>query len=52
MGVQEVREERFKNWFRYIYNLLCINNDQSMDNVMTEIYPPELSLTSDEATEP
>ena len=41
---------KFKNCFRYIDDLLCINNDQMMDNVMTEIYPPELSLTSDEAT--
>ena len=40
---------KFKNCFRYIDDLLCINNDQMMDDVMTEIYPPELSLTSDEA---
>ena len=35
--------------FRYIDDLLCINNDGLMDKVMTEIYPKELSLTSDNA---
>ena len=41
--------ERFNACFRYIDDLLCLNNDQLMDDVMTEIYPPELSLTSDGA---
>ena len=41
--------ERFNACFRYIDDLLCLNNDQMMDDVMTEIYPPELSLTSDGA---
>ena len=41
---------KFKYCFRYIDDLLCINNDQLMDEVMHEIYPPELSLTSDDAT--
>ena len=41
--------KRFNACFRYIDNLLCLNNDQMMDDVMTEIYPPELSLTSDGA---
>ena len=40
---------KFMNCFRYIDDLLCINNDQTMDHVMTEIYPKELSLTSDDA---
>ncbi len=41
--------KKFNDCFRYIDDLLCINNDQSMDDVMTEIYPEELSLTSDDA---
>ena len=41
---------KFRSCLRYIDDLLCINNDQMMDDAMTEIYPPELSLTSDEAT--
>ena len=40
---------KFNYCFRYIDDLLCINNDQAMDKVMTEIYPKELSLTSDDA---
>ena len=40
---------KFNNCYRYIDDLLCINNDQTMDHVMSEIYPKELSLTSDEA---
>ena len=28
---------------------MCINNDQLMDTVMTEIYPKELVLTNDGA---
>ena len=40
---------KFNYCFRYIDNLLCINNDQLMDDVMSEIYPKELSLTSDDA---
>lgn len=38
---------KFKYCFRYIDDLLCINNDQLMDDVMKEIYPSELNLTSD-----
>ena len=41
---------KFRHCFRYIDDLLCINNDELMDSVMTEIYPQELSLTSDDAT--
>ena len=41
--------EKFNACFRYIDDLLCINNHQLMDDVMTEIYPKELSLTSDDA---
>ena len=41
--------KKFNNCFRYIDDLLCINNDQLMDDVMTNIYPKELSLTSDDA---
>ena len=40
---------KFNNCVRYIDDLLCINNDQTMDDVMTEIYPEELRLTSDDA---
>ena len=39
---------KFKYCFRYIDDLLCINNDQLMDTFMSEIYPQELSLTSDD----
>ncbi len=42
--------QKFKYCFRYV-GLLCVNNDQLMDNAMKDIYPPELSLTSDDATE-
>ena len=41
--------KKFNDCFRYIDDLLCINNDQLMDDVMTKIYPKELSLTSDDA---
>lgn len=41
--------KKFNACFRYIDDLLCINNHQLMDDVMTEIYPKELSLTSDDA---
>ena len=41
--------KKFKYCFRYIDDLLCINNDQLMDTYMFEIYPQELSLTSDDA---
>jgi len=41
--------EKFNICFRYIDDLLCVNNDQLMDKVMTEIYPDELKLTSDDA---
>ena len=40
---------KFNYCFRYIDDLLCINNNQLMDNVTSEIYPEELSLTSDDA---
>ena len=40
---------KFNYCFRYIDDLLCINNDQLMDVVMKEIYPQELALTSDNA---
>ena len=41
--------KKFNVCFRYIDDLLCINNHQLMDDVMTDIYPKELSLTSDNA---
>jgi hypothetical protein len=40
---------KFKHCFRYIDNLLCLNNDELMENVMNDIYPKELALTSDHA---
>ena len=40
---------KFLYCFRYIDDLLCINNDQLMDDIKSEIYPEELSLTSDDA---
>ena len=41
---------KFKFCFRYIDDLLCINNDGTMESVMKDIYPKELALTSDDAT--
>ena len=41
--------KKFNFCFRYIDDLLCINNDQLMDNAIHEIYPKELALTSDDA---
>ena len=41
---------KFKHCFRYIDDLLCLNNDERMEDFMTEIYPKELALTSDGAT--
>ena len=41
--------DKFLYCFRYIDDLLCINNDQLMDDITSEIYPEELSLTSDDA---
>ena len=41
--------KKFNVCFPYIDDLLCINNHQLMDDVMTDIYPKELSLTSDNA---
>ncbi len=41
--------KKFNNCFRYIDDLLCIDNDELMGEFMTEIYPPELALTSDNA---
>ena len=35
--------------FRYIGDLLCVNKDQLVDNIMKEIYPQELAVTSDNA---
>ena len=40
---------KFKHCFRYIDDLLCLNNDELMESVMTDIYPKELALTSDHA---
>ena len=40
---------KFNYCFRYIDDLLCINNDQLMDKTMSDIYLKELSLTSDDA---
>ena len=40
---------RFKHCFRYIDDLLCLNNEGMMEEVMNEIYPKELALTSDMA---
>jgi hypothetical protein len=40
---------KFKHCFRYIDDLLCLNNDELMEEVMTDIYPKELALTSDKA---
>ena len=41
--------KKFNYCFRYLDDLLCINNDQLMDSVMEDIYPKELALTSDDA---
>lgn len=41
--------KKFNFCFRYLDDLLCINNDQLMDSVMQDIYPKELELTSDDA---
>jgi hypothetical protein len=41
--------KKFNICFRYIVDLLCINNYQFMDEVMTGLYPEELELTSDYA---
>ena len=38
---------KFKHCFRYIDDLLCLNNDERMEDFMTETYPKELALTSD-----
>ena len=32
----------------FVFGIVCINNDQFIDEVMTEIYPGELKLTSDD----
>ena len=40
---------KFKHCFRYIDDLLCLNNDELMEEVTTDIYPKELALTSDKA---
>lgn len=39
--------KKFKYCFRYLDDLLCINNDQTMDSIMQDIYPQELKLESD-----
>ena len=39
----------FSHCFRYIDDLLCINNDQLMEKMVSKIYPEELVLTSDNA---
>ena len=41
--------KKFNCCSRYIDDLLCIDNDELMETVMTEIYPQELALTSDNA---
>ena len=41
--------KKFDFCSRYIDDVLCINNDELMDEVMTDVYPSELSLTSDNA---
>jgi hypothetical protein len=41
--------KKFNSCFPYIDDLLCIDNDEFMEKVMTEIYPQELALTSDNA---
>jgi hypothetical protein len=38
---------KFNYCFRYIDDLICINNDQFMDSVMKEIYPKKLPLAGD-----
>ena len=40
--------DKFNHCFRYIDDLMCLNNDGLMDSAMKEIYPKELELTSDE----
>ena len=39
----------FRFCFRYIDDLLTINNDDHMERVMTEIYPKELLLVPDDS---
>ena len=34
---------KFKHCFRYIDDLLCLNNDKLMEEVMTDIYPFQLN---------
>ena len=41
--------KKFNNCLRYLDDLISMNNDQLMDTIMTEIYPKELELLSDEA---
>jgi hypothetical protein len=38
---------KFKHCSRYIDDLLCLNDDGVVEEVMNDIYPKELALTSD-----
>jgi hypothetical protein len=40
---------KFKHCSRHIDDLLCLNNDGVMEEVIGDIYPKELALTSDMA---
>jgi hypothetical protein len=42
---------KFSKCFRYIDDLLTINNDNFMEKWKHKIYPPELLLTSDDKTD-
>ena len=42
---------KFTKCFRYIDDLLTINNDNFMEKWKTKIYPPELLLTSEDTTD-
>ena len=37
--------KKFNFCFRYLDDLLCINNDQLVDSGIQDIYPKELELT-------
>jgi hypothetical protein len=42
---------KFNKCFRYIDDILVINNDNLMEEFKTKIYPPELVLTSDDKSD-
>jgi hypothetical protein len=42
---------KFTRCFRYIDDLLTINNDNFMEKWKSKIYPPELLLTSEDTTD-